>query len=186
MLPNDHPVTDGTAYVVRTFLSRSPEATEAAAERLAERAEAGLVILLDGDLGTGKTCFARGFARGMGVTEPVSSPTFALMNRYEGRIPLLHFDAWMEGRERALLADGGADLVGGEAVALIEWGERVGADLGHPALQVKMGHLGPKFGLEERKMKISAPVSSPELAGLLREFSAEPGQLDEIPENQNP
>ncbi len=170
----------------RTFLSHSPEATEAAAERLGAVARAGLVILLDGDLGTGKTCFARGFARGLGVTEAVSSPTFALMNRYEGRLPLLHFDAWMEGRERALLADGGADLVGAEAVALIEWGERVGADLGLPALQVRMGYLGRGFGLEDRKMTLSAPKNAPELIEMLREFSPGAEPLEEISGESNP
>ncbi|MCL4167711.1 UNVERIFIED_CONTAM: hypothetical protein GTU68_030657 [Idotea baltica] len=108
------------------------------------------------------------------------------MNRYEGRLPLLHFDAWMEGRERALLADGGADLIGGDAVALIEWGERVGADLGVPALQVQMGHLGPEFGLEERKMTLSAPFASKTLIELLRGFAGQEGHLDEIPGNPIP
>jgi tRNA threonylcarbamoyladenosine biosynthesis protein TsaE len=166
--------------VVRTFISRSPEATEEAGEQLGRLAQAGLVILLDGDLGTGKTCLSRGFGRGLGVPEVVTSPTFALMNRYEGRLPLLHFDAWMEGRERALLADGGAELVGGEAVTLIEWGERVGSELGHPALSIRMGYLGPAEGQESRRMTLTAASSDPGPLGILRAFQPQVGALEEI------
>jgi len=92
----------------------------------------------------------RGFARGLGVVEPVTSPSFALMNGYQGRLPLLHFDAWMEGRERSFLADGGAGELGRGAVAVIEWGERVADWLPRPLLRVVLRH-GPRLAGKETR-----------------------------------
>lgn len=163
----------------RRFISRSPEATMALGAQLGASAFPGLVIILEGELGAGKTCFARGFARGLGVDEPVSSPTFALMNRYEGRLTLLHFDAWMEGRERALLADGGADLIGDQAVTLIEWGERVAEDLGESYLHILLGHLGPDSGPESRSLNLVAKGPDPLHGALVAGLNARPGELDE-------
>ena len=167
----------------RNFLSLSPEATEDCAAWLGAHAEAGLVVLLDGDLGAGKTCFARGFARGLGVDEVVASPTFALMNRYEGRLPLLHFDAWMESRERCLLADGGAELVGGSAVTLIEWGERVAEELGGAQLHVRLAHVGGPDGLEKRALTLSARGSCPSIKGLVEGVRPVLGSLEELERN---
>ncbi len=166
----------------RTFLSHSPEATEDFAAWLGRQAFPGLTLLLDGDLGAGKTCFARGFARGLGVSEPVASPTFALMNRYEGRLPLLHFDAWMESRERSLLADGGADLVGGDGVTLIEWGERVADDLGGSQLAVRLDHVGGADGLEKRKLSLSVRGPCPALEALVEAVRPVFGALEELNE----
>jgi tRNA threonylcarbamoyladenosine biosynthesis protein TsaE len=126
--------------VVRTFLSRAPEETEALGCSLGEVLEAGMLIALHGDLGSGKTCFTRGVARGLGVEDPVTSPTFVLLATYQGRLPLQHFDAWMEGRERALLADGAADCLPGEGVAVVEWADRVEDWLPQPRLRVDLTH----------------------------------------------
>src|SRR5687767_999122 len=100
----------------RAFLSRSPEATEAFAEAIGRRLRAGSVIALSGELGAGKTCFTRGLARGLGIEDDVTSPTFALMAAHEGRLALYHFDAWMEGREKALFLDGGDEWLHGGGV----------------------------------------------------------------------
>ena len=71
----------------------SPEELQLFAEELAQSVEPGWVVLLEGDLGAGKTTFAQGFARGLGITAPVVSPTFTLLNEYrDGRIPLVHGD----------------------------------------------------------------------------------------------
>lgn len=71
----------------------SPEALQLFAQKLAQSARPGWVVLLEGDLGAGKTTFAQGFARGLGITAPVVSPTFTLLNEYrDGRIPLVHGD----------------------------------------------------------------------------------------------
>ena len=75
--------------------SRSEEETERFAAELAAAVPPGTVIALEGDLGAGKTAFARGFARGLGITEPVTSPTFTILQSYEGgRLPLWHFDLY--------------------------------------------------------------------------------------------
>src|SRR5436853_7031181 len=74
--------------------SASPEETERAGERLAARLRPGSVVALVGALGAGKTCFVRGLARGLGVNQIVSSPTFVLVNEYRGRLPVVHVDAY--------------------------------------------------------------------------------------------
>jgi tRNA threonylcarbamoyladenosine biosynthesis protein TsaE len=126
----------------RTFLSRSEAATEALGERIGASVRAGTVVTLDGELGSGKTCFVRGLARGLGVTERVNSPTYALMHTYPGRLELYHFDAWMEGRERAFLMDGGLEWMQSGGVAVIEWGNRVAEFLPRPLLALAFEHRG--------------------------------------------
>ncbi|MFT7671494.1 MAG: tRNA threonylcarbamoyladenosine biosynthesis protein TsaE [Planctomycetota bacterium] len=155
----------------RNFTSLSPEATEELGAKLASLATPGLVVVLEGELGAGKTCFVRGFARGLGVTEPVSSPTFALMNEYEGRLPLLHYDAWMEDRERSFLADGGADMLGDQAVALIEWGERVEDCLPRPYLRLELRHAGGPNAMETRRLQVGIVGPAASLEGLLASLS---------------
>lgn len=74
--------------------TNNPEATEALGEKLGREARAGQIYCLSGDLGVGKTVFTKGFAKGLGITEHVTSPTFAIVNEYEGRLPLYHFDVY--------------------------------------------------------------------------------------------
>jgi tRNA threonylcarbamoyladenosine biosynthesis protein TsaE len=100
-------------------------ATERLGEWLAEAAEAGDVLLMSGDLGAGKTTLTRGLARGLGVTEPVTSPTFALHHGYRGRLSLEHLDLYR-------LTPGEVEAAGlpelweaGRGVAAIEWPERL-------------------------------------------------------------
>lgn len=133
----------------RAWTSRDPEATEALGEAIGRAAEPGLVVALDGDLGAGKTCFVRGLARGLGVRETVTSPTYALMASYAGRLPLHHLDAWMEGRERAFLADGGAEWLDGEGVSVVEWAARVADALPAERLEIELAHSG----LETRRIR---------------------------------
>jgi tRNA threonylcarbamoyladenosine biosynthesis protein TsaE len=138
------------------------------------------VLCLEGDLGAGKTCFVRGLAHGLGIEGPVTSPSFALMNEYEGRLPLLHFDAWMEGRERALLADGGSDTLSSGAVCAIEWGERIEEVLPEPYLRIALSHEG----LEERILELRVVGESPaarDLRALLGALELPEG-LSELPD----
>ncbi|HRV82475.1 MAG TPA: tRNA (adenosine(37)-N6)-threonylcarbamoyltransferase complex ATPase subunit type 1 TsaE, partial [Planctomycetota bacterium] len=107
------------------FVSHDSEATLALAEHVGRGLRAGEVLALSGDLGSGKTTFVRGLARGMGITDPVSSPTYTLMHAYEGTgLELFHFDAWMEGRQKSLLADGGSGVLETGGVAVVEWASR--------------------------------------------------------------
>ena len=85
-----------------TVITHAPQETAALAERLGAVAEAGTVLCLVGDLGAGKTLFTQGFTRGLGVTGEVTSPTFALMNQYNGRLPVSHFDLYRLEREEEL------------------------------------------------------------------------------------
>lgn len=127
----------------RVFLSRSPEATEGLGATLGAGLVAGAVVAVTGELGSGKTTLVRGLARGLGVEEPVTSPSFTLMHEYPGPLPLYHFDAWMAGREALFLEGGGSEYLGGEGVAVVEWAERVEAWLPAPRLAVRLAHRGP-------------------------------------------
>lgn len=95
-------------------------------ERWAAEAAPGWVIGLSGDLGAGKTQLVKGFARGLGVTEPVRSPTFALVNEYaDGRLPLAHLDFYRLDRREQITAAGLEEyLIGWPGVTIVEWIER--------------------------------------------------------------
>lgn len=117
------------------------EATLALGHALGAAAPAGTLVTLSGDLGAGKTTLARGLAAGLGVPEGVSSPTYTLMQLHEGgRLPLAHFDAWMEGREKAFLADGADELLEMDGVTVVEWAERVDDWLAEGRLRVVLSH----------------------------------------------
>ncbi len=123
------------------LLSTSVEATLAWAESLGRLLGPGAVIALDGDLGAGKTTFARGLCAGLGVTEPVHSPSYTLMHSYSGRLEVYHFDAWMEGREAAFLDGGGVEWLFGEGVSVIEWARRVEDYMPSERLEIEFLHL---------------------------------------------
>ncbi|HIY21365.1 MAG TPA: tRNA (adenosine(37)-N6)-threonylcarbamoyltransferase complex ATPase subunit type 1 TsaE [Candidatus Flavonifractor merdigallinarum] len=115
------------------YRSNSEAETEALGAALAERLNAGDVVAFSGDLGAGKTAFTRGLARGLGVTERVTSPTFTIVNEYEGgRLPLFHFDLYRLGSAEELFDIGWEDYLLRGGVCAVEWSEN-GADmLEHP------------------------------------------------------
>ena len=119
-------------------LLRSADETYAVAAALGAQLNEPLVIALVGEMGSGKTTFVRGLASGLGVADAVNSPTYALMQRYEGRMRLDHYDAWMEGREREVMADGAHELLGLEGVSVIEWANQVAEFLPEGHLEVKL------------------------------------------------
>jgi len=111
-------------------------ATAALGARLAALAEAGDVVLLDGPLGAGKTTLAQGFARGLGVPGPVTSPTYTLADVHDGgRLLLVHVDAWRLGSAEEL---DDLDLVLDGAVTLVEWGVGRAEQLGQEHLLVRL------------------------------------------------
>ena len=104
------------------MISESAEETRKLGERLAEGVRPGDVILLEGPLGAGKSELARGIARGLGVEETVTSPSFTILNVYtSGRIPLYHFDWYRLEIEEELYELGMEEYLGGDGVALVEW-----------------------------------------------------------------
>jgi len=105
--------------IVESF---SPEDTFALGVKLGAEARPGQIYMLNGDLGVGKTVFTQGLARGLHIDEPVSSPTFTILQEYEsGRLPLYHFDVYRLGEPEELEEIGCDDYFFGNGVCLIEW-----------------------------------------------------------------
>ena len=120
----------------------SPAETEEVGARLAPELEPGDVVLVTGELGAGKTTLIRGACRALGVTERVTSPTFTIGHRYEGRLPVSHLDLYrlegLEGEEPGLLDDYLTD----DAVAFVERPPAAGPGLDRVALRVELAHEG--------------------------------------------
>ena len=106
--------------------TKSAEETFDLGKRLGEKAEPGQIFTLNGDLGTGKTVFTQGFAQGLGIEEPVNSPTFTIVQIYEGgRLPFYHFDVYRIGDVEEMEEIGYEDCFFGEGVCLIEWADLI-------------------------------------------------------------
>ena len=106
--------------------TKNPEETFALGRKTGEQARAGQVYTLVGDLGVGKTVFTQGVARGLGITEPISSPTFTIIQEYEeGRLPFYHFDVYRIGDIEEMEEIGYDDYFFGEGICLIEWAELI-------------------------------------------------------------
>lgn len=106
--------------------SKSPEDTFQIGMRLGKLAEAGDVYTLTGDLGVGKTVFTKGFAKGLGIEESVNSPTFTILQIYEGgRLPLYHFDVYRIGSVEEMEETGFEEYIMGDGVSLIEWADLI-------------------------------------------------------------
>ena len=109
-----------------TIETNSPEETFALGQKLGEQAKAGQIYTLNGDLGVGKTVFTQGIARGLGITEAVSSPTFTIVQVYEeGRLPFYHFDVYRIGDIEEMEEIGYDDYFFGNGVCMIEWAELI-------------------------------------------------------------
>ena len=108
------------------FLTNSPAETEAVGAAMARVLTPGTVIAYRGDLGAGKTAFTRGLARGLGCREPVTSPTYTIVNEYlSGRLPLFHFDMYRIGSSEDLFDIGWEDYLDRGGVCAVEWSENV-------------------------------------------------------------
>jgi tRNA threonylcarbamoyladenosine biosynthesis protein TsaE len=123
-------------------VTRDPAETRDLAARLATAARAGDLLCLVGDLGAGKTQFAKGFAVGLGIDDVVSSPTFVLMAEYAGRLPMFHLDLYRLADAADALAGGLIDERQAEGVALVEWAERLGEALPVARLDVVIDGTG--------------------------------------------
>ena len=119
--------------------TKSPAETEALGERLGAIVPAGTVIAYTGDLGAGKTAFTRGLARGLGIKERVTSPTFTIVNEYEGgRLPLFHFDLYRLGSSEELWEIGWEEYLDRGGVCAVEWSERCEDALEEPIVRVDL------------------------------------------------
>ncbi len=117
------------------FITNSAEETEQLGERIASKLKGMEVIALFGGLGMGKTAFTRGLARGLGADDVVSSPTFALVNEYSGRVPVYHFDMYRVTSWEDLYSTGFFDYLD-TGVLIIEWSENIEGALPENALRI--------------------------------------------------
>ena len=117
----------------------SPEETFQVGKRLGEEAQAGQVYTLVGDLGVGKTVLTQGVARGLGIAEPICSPTFTIVQVYEeGRLPFYHFDVYRIGDLEEMEEIGCEDCFYGQGVCLVEWAELIEEILPRERISVKI------------------------------------------------
>ncbi len=142
------------------WTSDSPRATKELAGRVAALCRPGDVVLLVGDLGAGKTVFAQGFAAALGVSGPVTSPTFALMRQYSCGddspvAVLIHADVYRTGSLDEVTDLALAELVEEDAVALVEWGELAAPVLGDSALEITLVAPDPLGAPEQRVLTLA-------------------------------
>ncbi|MDD7049244.1 MAG: tRNA (adenosine(37)-N6)-threonylcarbamoyltransferase complex ATPase subunit type 1 TsaE [Lachnospiraceae bacterium] len=121
---------------------------------MGERAEAGQIYTLNGDLGAGKTVFAQGMAAGLGITDPVTSPTFTIVQEYAGgRLPLYHFDVYRIEEPEEMEEVGFDDYLYGDGICLIEWAEQVRELLPENIISVTITK-NPEKGFSYRKIEL--------------------------------
>lgn len=123
------------------LISHSVAQTRRIAARLAALLRPGDVLLLEGQLGAGKTAFTQGLAAGLGIHDYVNSPTFVLVNEYPGDIPLNHIDLYRLDDPRQAIDIGIEDYIGGDGVTVIEWPERGGEFMPEERLLIRLTYL---------------------------------------------
>ena len=137
-----------------TVASGSPEETFALGKMLGGQSRAGTVFTLTGDLGAGKTVFAQGFAAGLGIGEPVNSPTFTILQIYEGgRLPFYHFDVYRIADVEEMDEIGYEDCFYGEGVCLIEWADMIEEILPESRIRITITK-DPERGFDHRSISV--------------------------------
>jgi tRNA threonylcarbamoyladenosine biosynthesis protein TsaE len=138
---------------VARAITRSADETLALAGALGSVLRPGDVVSVAGDLGAGKTVFARGVARGLGVTEPVVSPSFTIVREYDGRVPFVHVDVYRIDKVQELHDLGFEEIVRDDAITVVEWGDVIDALLPRERLDV---HIDPGTADDERIIGLEA------------------------------
>ena len=143
------------------MITRSAKETRKLGESLAERLKPGDVLLLEGDLGAGKSELTRGIARGLGVEETVTSPSFTILNVYEsGRCPLYHFDWYRLESSGELYELGMDEYLGGDGIAVVEWPDRCPDAIPENSYRIILETLGEN----ERNIKCGELLAEDETA----------------------
>ena len=144
--------------VVETY---SPKETFELGEKIGKEAKAGTVYTLNGDLGVGKTVFTQGVAKGLGITEPVNSPTFTIVQIYdEGRIPFYHFDVYRIGDVEEMEEIGYQEYFYGDGLCIIEWASLIEEILPKDCKSITIEKDLEK-GFDYRKITIECNYSEP-------------------------
>jgi tRNA threonylcarbamoyladenosine biosynthesis protein TsaE len=123
------------------IVSSSPEQTQAIGRVLGARAQPGDVVLLSGELGAGKTCLTQGVLWGLGVDEFARSPTFVMINEYEGRLPLYHIDLYRIDAEVEVADLGLDEYLSGDGICVVEWPERSRDAYPLERVEIKLEHV---------------------------------------------
>ena len=141
------------------YLTFSPEETEKLGAALAAKLSPGTILAYRGDLGAGKTAFTRGLARGLGIIDPVTSPTYTIVNEYlGGRLPLFHFDMYRLGSSDDLFDIGWEDYLERGGICAVEWSENV-ADAMEDAISITI----EKTGEDSRRITIEGGIALADL-----------------------
>lgn len=131
-----------------------PEETFELGRRIGKNIKPGSIVTLSGDMGVGKTVFAQGFAKGMGIDEPINSPTFTIVQVYdEGKIPLYHFDVYRISDSEEMYEIGYEEYFYGEGVCLIEWAELINDILPDNVIKIKI-NKSLDNGIDYRRITI--------------------------------
>lgn len=138
---------------IKTFVSNSPEETIRFASQWGAKLAAGSVVVLSGNLGSGKTIFVKGAAKGAGVKETVTSPTFVFVNVYRGKIPVYHLDLYRVDSPKQADSIGYEEYFDAGGIVFMEWGERVKPALPSKAIRISFEVLGE----EKRRITIRRP-----------------------------
>ena len=147
------------------IISHSVAQTQRFGARLGELSQPGDVICLEGDLGSGKTCFVQGLGRGLAIIEDINSPTFILANEHRGgRLPLYHLDIYRMDTANEALGIGLDDYLSGDGVCVIEWAEKIRSALPAERLWITFRHLG------EAKRGLFIEATGARYLELLRKF----------------
>jgi tRNA threonylcarbamoyladenosine biosynthesis protein TsaE len=144
-------------HCLTEHVSGSPEETEALGENIIRvlwknRPGPGSVIALKGGLGAGKTCLVKGIARGLGISETITSPTYTIVSEYQARlnglvIPLYHIDAYRLHGDEDFENTGAAEYLGGQGIAIVEWSERIPRSIPASAISIEIEITGPQSRL---------------------------------------
>ncbi|WP_419918642.1 tRNA (adenosine(37)-N6)-threonylcarbamoyltransferase complex ATPase subunit type 1 TsaE [Candidatus Poriferisocius sp.] len=140
--------------------TRSPEDTRHLAANLAELAQPGDLLLLVGDLGAGKTTFTQGYAGALGISEPITSPTFTLAREYHGRLLLHHLDVFRLDQLTEVLDLGLPELLDSNGVILIEWGNVIRQALPNHYLEVALTFVDDSGDYPDERVVVLNPVGS--------------------------
>ena len=137
----------------RKFISKSPEETIDFGEHLARSFKEGDIVCFFGELGSGKTTFIKGIAKGLKISQTkVNSPTFVFMNAYQGRLPLFHFDLYRLNDIEGISSIGTDEFLYGDGISVVEWADRLGSLMPDEYLRVDLNHKTS----DERVIQLSA------------------------------
>ncbi|MEI6385305.1 MAG: tRNA (adenosine(37)-N6)-threonylcarbamoyltransferase complex ATPase subunit type 1 TsaE [Spirochaetota bacterium] len=140
---------------LKEFLLATVDDTLAFGSSIGRSASGATVIALRGGLGSGKTVLAKGIARGLGIEDEVTSPSYTIVSEYEGRLRLHHVDAWRLGDPEEFTAIGGGDLLGDpDGITVIEWSERIAGLLPQDAITIE---LEPRDD-DSRLVRVTGPM----------------------------